>query len=438
MSIRRIGIFGHYGNSNLGDEAIITAVLHHLRGLHPGAELIAFSSNPTDTQSRHGVPAFPIHAAYHLSVAAKPGAGPAPTASPAAGKAAEGGNATPVFLLPLRRLTGRLLRWARNVGPEIATCGRDYQALKGLDLFIMAGSSQFQDYFEGAWGFPLTNLKWMLLARLAGAKVVCVSVGAVPMRTRLGKFFLRRGLALASYVSLRDHDSQQVLREAGFRGETSVYPDLAHSLESSPGESEAEQRKDGRRVVAINPMPVYYSEYWPEHDAEKYRRYVRAVGEFADRLAGSGYEVLFFSTQPKDELVIKDVLSICTAPSIDRDGGSSSRSHATVAELMRTLRSADVVVATRFHGIVLSLLAERPVLGICYQPKNFQLLGSFGQEAYAIDFESVSADGLWERFKRLEARRAIEAERIGARERECKAALMEQYRRLGELVGNGG
>lgn len=434
MSIRRIGIFGHYGNSNLGDEAIITAVLHHLRRLHPDAELIAFSSNPADTQNRHGVPAFPIHAAYHLSLAAKPGAGPAP--APAASKAA-GADRTPAFLRPLRRMAGRLLRWARNVGPEIATCGRDYRALKGLDLFIVAGSSQFQDYFEGAWGFPLTNLKWILLARLAGAKVVCISVGAVPMRTRLGKFFLRRGLALASYVSLRDHDSQQVLRDAGFHGETKVYPDLAHSLESSPGEGEATRREGGKVTVAINPMPVYYSEYWPEHDAEKYRRYVRAVGEFADRLAGAGYGVFFFSTQPKDELVIKDVLSVCTAPSIDRNGGSS-RSHATVAELMRTLRSADVVVATRFHGIVLSLLAERPVLGICYQPKNFQLLSSFGQEGYAIDFETVSADGLWDRFKRLEARRAIEAERIGARERECKEALMEQYRRLGALAGGGG
>jgi polysaccharide pyruvyl transferase WcaK-like protein len=60
---RRIAIMGHVGNENLGDEAIISAVIARLRAKAPGVELIAFTSNPDDTTARHGVPAHPIRLA---------------------------------------------------------------------------------------------------------------------------------------------------------------------------------------------------------------------------------------------------------------------------------------------------------------------------------------------------------------------------------------
>ena len=56
----RIGVFGHYGNKNLGDEAIVAAVIQNLRLRIPNVELEGLSINPIDTEKRHGIPSFPI------------------------------------------------------------------------------------------------------------------------------------------------------------------------------------------------------------------------------------------------------------------------------------------------------------------------------------------------------------------------------------------
>ncbi len=62
-----IGVFGHYGNQNLGDEAITTAVIQHVIRHWPAARIRGFSVNPADTSERYQVPAFPIRRPVHVS-----------------------------------------------------------------------------------------------------------------------------------------------------------------------------------------------------------------------------------------------------------------------------------------------------------------------------------------------------------------------------------
>jgi polysaccharide pyruvyl transferase WcaK-like protein len=57
---KKIGIFGHVGTQNLGDETIIAAVIQNIRIRYPDAEIRAFTFNPLDTTQRHGITAFPI------------------------------------------------------------------------------------------------------------------------------------------------------------------------------------------------------------------------------------------------------------------------------------------------------------------------------------------------------------------------------------------
>ena len=56
----RVGILGHVGNENLGDEAIIAAVIQNIRRRVPDAEINGFTLNPADTLERHGIVSFPI------------------------------------------------------------------------------------------------------------------------------------------------------------------------------------------------------------------------------------------------------------------------------------------------------------------------------------------------------------------------------------------
>src|SRR3990167_7295393 len=55
----RVGISGSYGGMNLGDEAILEVLLKELRA-SVDTEVVVFSRNPQDTESRHKVRAVPI------------------------------------------------------------------------------------------------------------------------------------------------------------------------------------------------------------------------------------------------------------------------------------------------------------------------------------------------------------------------------------------
>ena len=56
----RIGVFGHYGNQNLGDEAITTATIQHIKQHIPNADIVGFSVKPDDTSKRHNIVSYPI------------------------------------------------------------------------------------------------------------------------------------------------------------------------------------------------------------------------------------------------------------------------------------------------------------------------------------------------------------------------------------------
>ncbi len=51
----RIAISGSYGGMNLGDEAILEAILKEIQGSSLDVDIVVFSKNPADTGQRHKV-----------------------------------------------------------------------------------------------------------------------------------------------------------------------------------------------------------------------------------------------------------------------------------------------------------------------------------------------------------------------------------------------
>src|SRR5215831_10448239 len=56
----KIGLLDHVGGGNLGDDATLDAVAGNIKRRWPNAEIIAFSMNPGDTETRHGIRSHPI------------------------------------------------------------------------------------------------------------------------------------------------------------------------------------------------------------------------------------------------------------------------------------------------------------------------------------------------------------------------------------------
>ena len=111
---------------------------------------------------------------------------------------------------------------------------------------------------------------------------------------------------------------------------------------------------------------------------------------------------------------------------------------ATFEDLIALLAEADVVVATRFHGVVLAQMLGKPTIGIAYRRSTTDLLVDVGQGAYAIDIAELTLSGLMERLDALETDRGA-AERIAVRMKAFREALAAQYDLvLGTAEGRAG
>jgi polysaccharide pyruvyl transferase WcaK-like protein len=428
-SLKRIGILGHVGNGNLGDEAIIAAVIQNLRECCPEAEICGFTTNPEDTEQRHRIRSFPLR--RMVSRPSKPEAVVSSAQAPAEHS---------LHLQQLKRLAQRApfiysrMKTVRDFVSSIPGVLRElpfliecYRRVEALDLLIIAGSQQLNDFVGvgGPWAFPYTVLKWTLLARGSGVRVVIFSVGAGPVRTRLGRQFIRWILALAGYRSFRDEYSRKVLAEMKVAGDNPFVPDLAFSLAT-------EQLKPPpdvtRPVVGINPLPFFVKGYWHEIDPNYprlYSEFVTKIAALAEFVIDQGYDVWLFPTQVRiDPSVIEDVRS---RMSPQRQSHLINRVVGTLDDLMAGINGCRFVVASRYHGILLSLMSKKPVLALAYHEKSRDLMALLGQERFVLNTGSCDIEGLKRCFSELE-READQAEtEIGLRLPAVQRAVARQY-----------
>lgn len=441
----RIGILGHYGNQNLGDESIIEAVIRNLRQRLPDADIVCLSIDPFDSQARHGVDAFPIRYRSDFFEPRGPAAASVPEKTPPAAtkEPPPDTSGAPVSwkarlkTLPVLGIGFRALANALDLSSKAAqerrflTHASDY--LRGMDILLVTGSNQFLDNFGGPWGFPYTLLKWTLLAKRHGTKVAFISVGAGPLSHPLSFFMLKLALRRADYLSFRDQGSLDLIHSRiGLKGH--VYPDLAHSLGYPRRYSTADASKP--LTIAVNPMPVYDSRYWHQADNGKYCDYVRKVAELCREIEADGHRLALFSTQEKDENVITDVLSELTPSAgseVDPERISVDRNR-TVQELMDNLAQADLVVATRFHATVLPLQLGVPVLGICYYRKAAELLQDVGLGDYQVSIDKFEASELIRKYRELIERITQGNISLDEEMRRYRDALDQQYREIVRLA----
>ncbi len=440
----RIGLMGPFGFGNLGDAAIQEAMIDNLRVHIAGVEIVAFSLNPADTQKRHGIRAFPIEAAAP-EAAAPEAAAPAATESLAdtgmgtgTGKAIVTGTRTSSWtsswIFRLKRKLGIRLPYAYAVKRQLGFWWTSLAALRGLDALIVSGGGQLDDIWGGPWNQPFTLWQWALMARMRRVKFLFVGVGAGPIRTGLGRFFILSALRLACYRSFRDQESCDLMRRFGFTAPAEVFPDLAFSLRRRTSHS---VRGPGVKAkVGISPMAYGHVDKWPDKMAAVYRRYIDTLAAFISYLANTGYQVILFPTQIRMDLPafqdLKAALGRETAAHIE--DRSCERPVTTVQELLDAMAQMDFIVASRFHGVLLAIFLAKPVLALSYHRKIDTLMQEAGLSEYCLDIEAFELKALTESFHALESAGASlgrELEALGAR---YHSVLDRQYDALRNQV----
>ena len=303
-----------------------------------------------------------------------------------------------------------------------------FRTLKGTDMFIIPGTGLLTDaYGLFGWG-PYNLFKWAAMARLRRCKVLFVSVGAGPIYGTLGKYLVKSALSLADFRSYRDESSRNWLKGIGFRADNDqVYPDLVFSLPDTVI-PRPDNKQRNRSVVGLGLMEYAGKYSVAEPSNATYLSYLENLVLFVKWLLAQDYEVRLLIGDDYDNPVTQEFRSL-----LKKRLGTYDEKRIidepvlSVEMLLSQLAATDIVVATRFHNVLLALLLNKPVISISFHHKCASLMSEMGLSEYCLDINHLKAESLTERFCELEKnaeklRRVIREKTINSR-----AALEEQY-----------
>ena len=398
---RTIALFGAFGVGNLGNECTLQAMIFHVRRLIPGAEIICVCSDPAAVSSTYRIPAVPIRQAP---------------------------------LLPLANRFARVLRRIFvGIPREFARVYKNFRALKGLEMLVMTGTGMLGDVGIGPFGLHYDILKWSLVAKLRGCKLLFVSVGVGPLTNPISKRFVRMSLALANYRSYRDEFSKQYLKELHLnRPADPVFPDLAFSLPDEMIPQPIADPTAQPRVVGVGIITYSNLRESSANSDHAYREYLARLTAFISWLRKNKYTVrLLIGDAVHDHRARLDLKFSLEAVGLNYgDGKIIDEPASTVDEVISQLAVSEIVVASRFHNVLLALWLNKPVLAISFHEKVDSLMEAVGLGKFRQDINNIDVDKMTEQFRTLEATAVAVKAQIKEKAEAYRAALDEQYERI--------
>jgi len=385
---RRIAFWGNFGTRNLGNECTLSAAVQATRARLPAAELLCICTGPDDVRERHGLAAFPI---LDASRRAAPGGG------------------------RVGRLAAELRAWSEA-----------FRRMRGVDTLVMTGTGMLSDEGESVLGFTYDVFRWVLAARLRGARVAFASVGVEQLGRPLTRALVRAALRLAQVRSYRDAQSRQRLVDAGVDAASDVVaPDLAFALpeHTLPRGRPAEVAG----TVAVGVYPVRHRGLRGGEDARLYHDYLERVRALVRGLEARGRRVLLVvGDNAWDEAVLSDLLAG------DAAALSAHPAARSFQEVLAQLAGAELVVASRFHNVLLALLLGRPVVSLSYEAKNDALMADFGLSGLCQPVESFDVQWALDRVEQLGRERDARSAQILA---QVTRKRLEVEAQLGRILG---
>ena len=330
----KIAIHGFYGAGNLGDEAILKALLEEFGRFRP-IETLVFSCNPEQVSRIHGV----------KSLVSR-------------GKRSS-----------LRRI------WE----------------IKTSSLFVLGGGGLLKDY-----GSDSSSLKgWLRLLQLAKklkVKTALFAVGVENIRHDDSKKALRNALDGVDLITVRDGYSQELLLHIGIDNAVGVVTDPAVLL-ANP---KARERKDVSTSPNIMICVRHWfnkGEY--VENPEVNENFIKSLGAALDylveRYSASISFVPLRTTHYDDDRIIARQIVSCMKH------GSGIRVHSSapgVDAFLGMIDQQSLVIGMRLHSLILATAAGIPVIGLEYMPKVRAYMDSIGQGGYSLKIVAVTTDKL--------------------------------------------
>jgi len=404
---RKIALFGTFGTGNLGNECTLQAMLFNIRRRVPNAQVSCICRNPKETASTYGIHALAIRK------------------------------------MPLQRINNRAWRLLKKIFLAIPVDLYRWfsviKQLKGTHMLIMTGTGMLSDYGIGPLGLHYDILRWCVAAKLRQCKVLFVSVGAGPICRPLSRFLVKAALRLADYRSYRDSFSKEYLKSIGFDADDdAVYPDLAFSLPEGVF-PDVQDNGDKCAPVGVGLITHYVQRSLSDNPEKLYREYTTKMASFIRWLLEHNHSVRWLiGDVVYDSRVRKDVRTVLEQSGLAYEKSDIIDEPAeSFEELLSHLAGTKVVVASRFHNLLLALMLGKPALAISFHEKDDSLMTAVGLQEFRQDIANLDVSRLKEQFVRLEDDADRLRQEIRLRTKGYRTELDKQYSYIFDEIGSG-
>jgi polysaccharide pyruvyl transferase CsaB len=336
---KRILIGGYYGGNNLGDDALLAAIIASLRKQSSNLKFIVASFDPESTREQFQVES--VH---------------------------------------WREIT------------ELA------KSVQRSDLVLMGGGGLFQDYwgiepqtyFRKTHGGITTYGTLLKLAHLFGKPCMLYAVGVGPLYSMEAREQTKEIFSLCTAATLRDQYSKELIEKIDGDVNSSnliVTADPVFSLEPSQDDHKkvAELISQYPRVAG-SPLIAISLRYWEREIAME--QWTSSLAAQLDVFIQTyNAQVVLTPFQINAESYFTDDLALNRVIA-DKISNPQNifliEKILSAAEIQALFRQCDLVVAMRLHAAILALNVATPMIALSYDPKVQSLMNENGLGAFVL------------------------------------------------------
>lgn len=222
-----------------------------------------------------------------------------------------------------------------------------------------------------------------MLLRIFGVKIVVVGVGIGPLRLRRSRWLVRRMLRAAGMVLVRDKVSYQQCIEMRIPGtRLQIAPDLAWAW---PEGCEVSSAEAPRRILLSFRPPLGSGSIRDNPTEDFLAGLVALTRRVVDFARANGIEVCFLSTHPLQDARVWNLIKAVSSD-FDRLGCLAPE---TPEALWSSFSEGDILVGMRLHAMIFAAMNGIPTVAMAYAPKVSLVGEALGMGEHVLPFPLV-------------------------------------------------
>ncbi len=277
--------------------------------------------------------------------------------------------------------------------------------VKEADMVVSVGAERINDNFYKAILFSLYML-WMVQSYKKFLVLFPQTIG--PFHFKLTRFLSAKILNKCNVIFLRDHKSNEIIKDIGVAGpiivntcdvavlQPVVTPEEAWKLLTKFG-----VKKDGKPLIG---MSVMQWSYVKAKGKSGYEAYKKAIATVADEfIENKGVYILFIATniltqgcREDDVAAAKDIMALMK----HKEGATVLTSVYTPSQMKGIMSLLELCLVTRMHACIFSTGIFTPTASINYQFKLKEYMKLMGLGDCTVDIDDVTTENLRELMSR--------------------------------------